>query len=147
MTDLDTVSLASSNSSITCHRVRSSAWWFTCDFSPEELFILRSSFTSVKDKLENVAISAFTKLFDIRPDAFAVFVGKRVLPSTRDEVRYSWETRQHGMRVLSIVERCLNRMDRCHLFEDVVGGLAARHLSYGAKPVYLLVCPSFFFIY
>ena len=69
-------------------------WWFVSDFSREEIFILRTSFGQVKNHLEIVAVKAFTSLFDQHPSAFKVFIGRKVLPNSRDEVAYSWETKQ-----------------------------------------------------
>ena len=122
-----------------CYKTDPNSWWFSNDFTDHELTLLRVSFATFnRCRLEQLGMEAFMKLFDDYPEAFAIFVGKQVLPESRDEIQYSWETRHHAVRVLSILERTLFRLNRPADFSILISGLVSRHLAYGATTRFVI---------
>ena len=82
-------------------------WWFSGEsyFTTRDIMLLRSSFGIMRNRLSSVGTKGFTRLFDQYPSAFKVFIGKKVLPEKRSEVYYSWETKQHSLRVFHTIEK------------------------------------------
>ena len=74
-------------------------------------------------------------MFEKHPDVQNLFVHFRGLSS--DELRSSERLRDHGLKVMNTVDKCIARLDKVDKLEKLLYELGQKHVIYNIKIEYL----------
>ncbi|GAU93856.1 hypothetical protein RvY_05727-1 [Ramazzottius varieornatus] len=86
--------------------------------------------------------SVHYSLFETHPEMIQFFGNLRDLPP--DMIKESKELRQHALRVMGFIEKCIARISSPEKLDAIIRQLGRHHVRYGAPPAFLqLVGPQF----
>ncbi|XP_045187995.1 cytoglobin-1-like isoform X2 [Mercenaria mercenaria] len=77
----------------------------------------------------------FMRLFEKYPDVQQLFVHFRGL--SPDELQNNMKLRDHGLRVLNTLDKCITRIDETERLEKLLLELGQKHVIYKIKVEYL----------
>ena len=77
----------------------------------------------------------FFRLFETHPDVQDVFMPYKGL--SQEDLSHSSTLRDHALRVMGTVEKCLARINEPKKLTDMLHDLGARHVMYTAKVDYI----------
>ena len=78
------------------------------------------------------------RLYVVNPAAFKVFIKSKVLPQSEEEIAYSWETKNHGMKVVHFLQRCISRLSEREAFWELTRSVANLHQVLGVTPGFVI---------
>ncbi|XP_063425496.1 cytoglobin-2-like [Mytilus trossulus] len=103
--------------------------------------LLRETWSVVKEDIAKVGVVTFMRLFDKFPDVQDLFVPFRGLSS--DELRTNIKLREHGLRVMGTIEKCIARLDKPEKLETLMSDLGQKHIIFDTKIQYFdLIIPQ-----
>ncbi|KAK3094124.1 hypothetical protein FSP39_024407 [Pinctada imbricata] len=106
----------------------------------KELII--QSWGKVQQDISKVGVVMFMRLFETHPDVQDVFMPYKGL--SQEDLRHSTTLRDHALRVMGTVEKCLARINEPKKLQELLHDLGARHVMYSAKVDYMdLIGPQF----
>ena len=85
--------------------------------------------------LNNSVSSCICRLFEKYPDMQQIFIPFRGL--TAEELRNCDKLRQHGLRVMGTVDKCVARIDKLEKLEKLLHELGNKHVVFNIKTDYL----------
>ncbi|KAK6175298.1 hypothetical protein SNE40_013789 [Patella caerulea] len=94
--------------------------------------ILEKSWSTMRDDISQVGIITFIGFFEANPEVKHMFVSFRSVPIA--DLRQSSLLRAHALRVMSMVEKCVTRLDELDKIEETMKNLGQRHLKFDAVP-------------
>ncbi|GAU93858.1 hypothetical protein RvY_05727-2 [Ramazzottius varieornatus] len=104
--------------------------------------ILLESFGTLRESITKLGILTFLCLFETHPEMIQFFGNLRDLPP--DMIKESKELRQHALRVMGFIEKCIARISSPEKLDAIIRQLGRHHVRYGAPPAFLqLVGPQF----
>ncbi|KAL8620045.1 hypothetical protein ACOMHN_015327 [Nucella lapillus] len=112
------------------------------DVTSKQKQLLRTAWEQLERDIADVGIITFLGMFETHPqsqDIFMPFVGL-----ARTDEEHSKTLRQHALRVMATVEKCIHRLDEPERMRTVLETLGARHTNYSAKIEYVDVLGSQF---
>lgn len=104
--------------------------------------LIMQSWQKIQEDMSKVGVVMFMRLFETHPDVQDVFMPFKGL--TQDDLRHSSQLREHALRVMGTVEKCLARINEPKKMEEMLHDLGTRHVMYSAKVDYVdLIGPQF----
>ncbi|XP_041378366.1 neuroglobin-1-like [Gigantopelta aegis] len=104
--------------------------------------LLRTSWRAAEMDITKVGIFTFIGLFEANPEFQESFILFRGL--THKEMKYSVVLKDHALRVMGIVEKCINRLDDVEKIKNIMTSLGKKHAGYCVQKQYIdLMCPQF----
>ncbi|XP_068608013.1 x globin [Brachionichthys hirsutus] len=101
----------------------------------EQIHMIRESWKVIRDDIAKVGIIMFVRLFETHPECKDVFFLFRDVEDL-EGLRSSRELRAHGLRVMSLIEKCVARLDQQERLEALAVELGKSHYHYNAPPKY-----------
>ncbi|KAK3601257.1 hypothetical protein CHS0354_040436 [Potamilus streckersoni] len=105
------------------------------NLTADQKCILEETWGIVQSDISKVGVVLFMRLFEKCPNVQDLFVPLRGLSS--EELRNSDRLREHGMRVMGIIEKCVARLHRPDQLEKLLLDLGQKHVYYNVKPDYI----------
>ncbi|XP_052766614.1 cytoglobin-1-like [Mya arenaria] len=105
------------------------------EITEEHIRIIRETWNIIRLDIARVGVVLFMRLFEKYPDVQQLFVHFRGLSS--DELRNNIKLRDHGLRVLNTLEKCISRVDEPERLEKLLFDLGQKHSMYNIKVEYL----------
>ncbi|GAU93859.1 hypothetical protein RvY_05727-3 [Ramazzottius varieornatus] len=99
--------------------------------------ILLESFGTLRESITKLGILTFLCLFETHPEMIQFFGNLRDLPP--DMIKESKELRQHALRVMGFIEKCIARISSPEKLDAIIRQLGRHHVRYGAPPAFLQV--------
>lgn len=108
----------------------------------EETKIIRSSWKLMQKKIDQCGAETFLRLFEQHPDTKAIF--RKFQGIDLLALEQSIEIKEHGGRVMKIVDEVVHVIDSPNKVWDLLISLGKIHFGYGAVPMYFdLMGPHF----
>ncbi|KAJ8308105.1 hypothetical protein KUTeg_012979 [Tegillarca granosa] len=85
----------------------------------------------VKDDISKVGVITFMRLFERYPDVQDLFVPFRGL--TVDELKDNVRLRQHGLRVMNTIDKCISRLYKPDKLYSILRELGEKHVMFETK--------------
>ncbi|XP_064603595.1 neuroglobin-like [Liolophura sinensis] len=112
------------------------------DFKEEYKVIILQTWTIIAADIARVGVVTFLRLFEMHPDVQDLFLPFRGM--TQDDLKSSARLREHGLRVMGTVEKCLARLDDPQKLEEMLHELGQKHVMFNTKVDYIdLIGPTF----
>ncbi|XP_064602902.1 neuroglobin-like isoform X1 [Liolophura sinensis] len=109
---------------------------------PQEIRLVKQSWTELQSDMVKVGVVMFTRLFETHPDVQDAFMDFRHM--SLEDMRHSKTLREHGLRVMTTVEKVLARVDDPAKLDAFLHHLGTKHVNYNANKNYIqLVGPQF----
>ncbi|OQV16669.1 hypothetical protein BV898_09180 [Hypsibius exemplaris] len=108
----------------------------------EQKAMIRESFEVLKQTVGDVGVVFFMRLFETHPEVQDVFVPFQGL--SQEDLMHSHQLRNHGLRVMGFVEKCVARLEQPEKLVALCLELGARHAKYQVPAPYLLLIPPQF---
>ncbi|XP_076451525.1 uncharacterized protein LOC143287423 [Babylonia areolata] len=112
------------------------------DLTSKQKALLRTAWDQLERDIANVGIITFLGMFETHPQVQEVFMPFVGLAKTDEQ--HSKTLRQHALRVMATVEKCIHRLDEPERMRTVLEALGGRHIGYNAKIEYVDVLGSQF---
>ncbi|XP_055342250.1 globin-like [Paramacrobiotus metropolitanus] len=104
--------------------------------------ILVESFSTLKLHISQIGVLLFMGLFETHPQIQGFFGNFKDCPP--ENLPESKELRQHALRVMGFVEKCISRIYMTDKLDAIIKELGERHASYGAPSEFFpFVGPQF----
>ncbi|ESO94142.1 hypothetical protein LOTGIDRAFT_118731 [Lottia gigantea] len=104
--------------------------------------LVRETWNIAREDIARVGVVAFLSLFEKYPETQNIFLPFRGL--TVDELQHSARLREHGLRVMLTVEKCIARLDKPEKLQDLLHDLGQKHVEFNTKVDYIdMVGPQF----
>ncbi|CAH2328157.1 globin X [Pelobates cultripes] len=104
----------------------------TLGLTPQQQQLLIETWELLKQDIAKVGVIVFIRLFETHPECKDVFF----LFHDVDDLKLSKELRAHGLRVLSVVEKSVARIENVTRLEKFLFELGRSHYRYKAPPRY-----------
>ncbi|XP_055337435.1 neuroglobin-like [Paramacrobiotus metropolitanus] len=106
--------------------------------------IIKETFATVRSAVAEVGVVMFLRLFETHPEVQDIFLPFKGL--TSEEMKHSKQLRNHGLRVMGFVEKCVSRIEQPEKLIALCLELGLKHVQYGAPVDYLpLIGPQFIY--
>ncbi|XP_045187996.1 cytoglobin-1-like [Mercenaria mercenaria] len=105
------------------------------ELSEEHKIIVRETWNVIKLDISRIGVVMFMRLFEKYPDVQQLFVHFRGLSST--ELQNNKKLRDHGLRVLNTLDKCITRIDDTERLEKLLLELGQKHVMFNIKVEYL----------
>ncbi|XP_034714776.1 x globin [Etheostoma cragini] len=103
--------------------------------SEDQIQMIKESWKVIQDDIAKVGIIMFVRLFETHPECKDVFFLFRDVEDL-ERLRTSRELRAHGLRVMSLIEKSVARLDQLERLEALALELGKSHYHYNAPPKY-----------
>ncbi|XP_064602903.1 neuroglobin-like isoform X2 [Liolophura sinensis] len=112
------------------------------ELTEEETLLVKESWDKLHSDIVRVGVVMFTRLFETHPDVQDAFMDFRHM--SLEDMRHSKTLREHGLRVMTTVEKVLARVDDPAKLDAFLHHLGTKHVNYNANKNYIqLVGPQF----
>ncbi|KAH3854812.1 neuroglobin-like [Dreissena polymorpha] len=105
------------------------------EITDEHITIVRETWNVIKLDIARVGVVMFMRLFEKYPDVQQLFVHFRGLSA--EELRHNRKLRDHGLRVLNTLDKCISRVAETERLEKLLLELGQKHNVYNIKIEYL----------
>lgn len=105
------------------------------ELTEEHKQIVQETWNIIKLDISRIGIVLFMRLFEKYPDVQQLFVHFRGL--TTEELKNNKKLRDHGLRVLNTLDKCITRIDEQERLEKLLLELGQKHVLYNIKTEYL----------
>ncbi|KAF3701346.1 Neuroglobin [Channa argus] len=106
-----------------------------CPLSQGQVQMIKDSWNIIHKDISNIGVIVFTRLFEIHPECKDVFVLFREVKDLKI-LKTSRELREHGLRVMSFIEKVVARLDNLERLEALAVELGRHHYNYNAPAEY-----------
>ncbi|CAM9827782.1 neuroglobin-like [Lampetra fluviatilis] len=103
--------------------------------SEDERRIVIESWRALQDDITRVGVILFVRLFETHPECKDSFFQFRDIEDVQ-RLRLSKQLRSHGLRVMSLIEKTVARLDQDAVLEQLIFELGRKHYKYNAPPKY-----------
>ncbi|XP_018542278.2 neuroglobin-like [Lates calcarifer] len=103
--------------------------------SAEERQVIRRSWTQMQEDISRVGVIMFLRLFETHPECKDVFLMFRDLDDP-EALKASRDLRAHGLRIMSVIEKIVARIDQDERVDQLILDLGRKHYHYKALPKY-----------
>ncbi|KAL4237674.1 hypothetical protein ACF0H5_002388 [Mactra antiquata] len=110
-------------------------WNKRYELSEETKHIVKTTWTIIKQDIARVGVVTFVSLFEKYPDVQQLFVHFRGL--SFEELQHNTKLRDHGLRVLNTIDKCISRLEEPERLHKLLVELAEKHIMYSIKTEYL----------
>lgn len=104
------------------------------EFTEEQKHLVKTTWNIVREDISKVGVITFLRLFEKFPDVQDLFVPFRGLNS--EELRQNVGLREHGMRVMGTIEKCITRIDQPDKLTSMLESLGEKHVVFDTKIEY-----------
>lgn len=104
------------------------------DLSEDKRRIIKDSWRAIQEDITKVGIIMFVKLFETHPECKDFFLFKDV--QDLEKLKASRELRAHGLRIMSVIEKTVARIDHMDRVDKLILDLGRKHHGYSAPPQY-----------
>ncbi|XP_062573832.1 uncharacterized protein LOC134235698 [Saccostrea cucullata] len=112
------------------------------EFTEDQKQLVKSTWEVVREDISKVGVITFLRLFEKFPDVQDLFVPLRGLSS--EELRHNVGLREHGLRVMGTIEKCITRLDKPEKLTSMLEALGEKHIMFDTKVEYFdLLAPQF----
>ncbi|KAK3093355.1 hypothetical protein FSP39_014452 [Pinctada imbricata] len=103
-------------------------------FTDEQKEIVRETWNIVREDIAKIGVVTFLRLFEKNPDLKDLFVPFRGMDM--NQLRQHEGLREHGLRVMGSIEKCVARIDSPRRFDAMLTELGHKHVVFNIKPDY-----------
>ncbi|KAH3828343.1 myoglobin-like [Dreissena polymorpha] len=104
--------------------------------------LLTEVWSRLKDDIHKVGVITFVSLFETHPEVHDAFMSFRAINTS--ELEYNAILRQHALRVMGTVDKCITRLDNREKLRELMAELGIRHKNYSVKIEFIdLMGPQF----
>ncbi|XP_030577224.1 neuroglobin-like [Archocentrus centrarchus] len=103
--------------------------------SAESREAIRQSWRDIQEDISKVGVIMFVRLFETHPECKDAFFAFRDLNDV-EALRASKELKAHGLRIMSIIEKTVARIDQDDRLDQLILDLGRKHYRYKALPKY-----------
>ncbi|XP_070207717.1 globin-1-like [Littorina saxatilis] len=96
---------------------------------------LQTAWDQLERDIATVGVITFVGMFKTHPQVEDFFMPFTGLAKTDEQ--YSSTLRQHALRVMATVEKCIHRLDEPERMRNILEQLGSRHINYNAKIDYV----------
>ncbi|XP_048737254.1 uncharacterized protein LOC125652250 [Ostrea edulis] len=104
------------------------------EFTEVQKQLVKTTWDVVRDDISKVGVITFLRLFEKCPDVQDLFVPFRGL--TSEELRHNVGLREHGLRVMGTIEKCITRLDKPEKLIAMLETLGEKHIMFDTKAEY-----------
>ncbi|CAL1542121.1 unnamed protein product, partial [Lymnaea stagnalis] len=95
------------------------------ELTDEHKRLIKTVWSDLREQIGEVGMESFLRFFNTHPEAQDSFLVFKDIP--REELSQSIKLKEHGLKVTSVVDRCVNRLDDPNAMKNIATQLGKYH--------------------